>query len=376
MFQCCEANTNLSMKHTPFIPLEYKFQHVVFNNSKMEDCTEAQFQDLLGTVISKDSDLIEIITSMKSLRTLVGQQSDYYQKAILVEENSILIASQKIIDAYNEEKDKISVQEICILWQFLHNLCVGQSSFCQKIWLHFESTIFTLLDSEVDAKLKNVLSAIILQMIKNDGSFSSSLQMTNKIAKLLLEVIVNDQDGVLQFPLLVIQELLRNQTEFSVESTYGNLDIRQRFALLDIIAEEKPESLDNRYLQFLVNTFKSQSTILMTVLKREEFAEPREVSKVLGILGNFSHVSECMPLLQNDKSLLIDAVYLLRMVHDVGKEKVNLFAPVKNMTEIADREKMESDPVFGFKRDLIRLIGNLCHKHKENQDQVSFMHIA
>jgi hypothetical protein len=28
------------------------------------------------------------------------------------------------------------------------------------------------------------------------------------------------------------------------------------------------------------------------------------------------------------------------------------------------------DPVFGFKRDLIRLIGNLCYKSKENQDLV------
>ena len=68
---------------------------------------------------------------------------------------------------------------------------------------------------------------------------------------------------------------------------------------------------------------------------------------------------------------MIDAVYLLRMVHDVGKDNPNhIFAIVKNMKEIADKEKMESDPVFGFKRDLIRLIGNVCHEHKENQDQV------
>jgi len=28
-------------------------------------------------------------------------------------------------------------------------------------------------------------------------------------------------------------------------------------------------------------------------------------------------------------------------------------------------------PVHGFKRDLIRLIGNLCYENKENQDLVS-----
>lgn len=344
----------------------------------MEDCDEVSVKGLLEVIKSKDSDLTETIASMKSLRMLVGQQPGHYQEAVLSEENAILISSQKIIDAYNRKKgDIVPIQQFCILWQFLHNLCVGQSSFCQKMWLHFEQTILTLVDSEVDAKLRNVLSAILLQVIKNDGSFASNAQRTNNTAKLLLEAIVNDQEGVLQFPLLVIQELLRNQTEFSIESTYGYLDYRQRFVLLDIIAEEKIQSLDKRYVQFLADTFKSQSTILMTVLKREEVAEPSEVSKILSILGNFSHISECMPLLQNDKSLLIDAVYLLRMVHDAGKEnKDHLFSTVKNLTEMADREKMESDPVFGFKRDLIRLIGNLCYKHKENQDQVSVMYIV
>ena len=38
-----------------------------------------------------------------------------------------------------------------------------------------------------------------------------------------------------------------------------------------------------------------------------------------------------------------------------------------------NREDVEgiSDPVFGFKRDLIQLVGNLCHSNKQNQDLVS-----
>ena len=45
-----------------------------------------------------------------------------------------------------------------------------------------------------------------------------------------------------------------------------------------------------------------------------------------------------------------------------------------------NNEAFASDPVFGFKRDLIRLIGNLCHKNKENQDLVFiltfFLHLV
>ena len=45
------------------------------------------------------------------------------------------------------------------------------------------------------------------------------------------------------------------------------------------------------------------------------------------------------------------------------------------MAEILNKEKMESDPVFGFKRDLIRLVGNLCHDHTANQNQVRLITI-
>ena len=37
-----------------------------------------------------------------------------------------------------------------------------------------------------------------------------------------------------------------------------------------------------------------------------------------------------------------------------------------------NRDDSDPDPVYGFKRDLIRLIGNLCHKNKGNQDLVIF----
>ena len=112
----------------------------------------------------------------------------------------------------------------------------------------------------------------------------------------------------------------------------------------------------------------------MTILEERDAAEPREMSKILNILGCISHLDEFRSVLQNDKSLLIDAVYLLRMIHDVGKDnKFNMFSSVKNMAEIANKEKMESDPVFGFKRDLIRIIGNLCYEHETNQRQVGLI---
>ena len=35
-----------------------------------------------------------------------------------------------------------------------------------------------------------------------------------------------------------------------------------------------------------------------------------------------------------------------------------------------DEAAVAANPVFGFKRDLVRLIGNMCWRHRKNQDTV------
>ena len=43
--------------------------------------------------------------------------------------------------------------------------------------------------------------------------------------------------------------------------------------------------------------------------------------------------------------------------------------PVRKLSEL-DAAAVEANPAFGFKRDLVRLIGNLCWRHSKNQDTV------
>ena len=57
------------------------------------------------------------------------------------------------------------------------------------------------------------------------------------------------------------------------------------------------------------------------------------------------------------------------MAHELGLE-VDSFRPVRKLSEV-DGAAIEANPVFGFKRDLVRLVGNMCWRHKENQDTVS-----
>lgn len=61
--------------------------------------------------------------------------------------------------------------------------------------------------------------------------------------------------------------------------------------------------------------------------------------------------------------LVID---LLRVIHVTGKETTNIFSNCGCVRAEGDI----SNVAEGFKSHLIRLIGNLCYKNKDNQDKV------
>ena len=56
------------------------------------------------------------------------------------------------------------------------------------------------------------------------------------------------------------------------------------------------------------------------------------------------------------------------MIHELGTE-VEALKPVKKLSEL-DEAAVAANPVFGFKRDLVRLVGNMCWRHRKNQDTV------
>lgn len=100
---------------------------------------------------------------------------------------------------------------------------------------------------------------------------------------------------------------------------------------LDILAELK-ESLCHVVSSFLADTFKSKSKMLFNLNATSEESDAVEVSKLISCLGIASSFEETQQLaeLQKDKSLLIDALYLLKIVHQVGRsDKESSWAPSK-----------------------------------------------
>lgn len=192
-----------------------------------------------------------------------------------------------------------------------------------------------------------------------------------------------------EWSLFCIKALAESSPEIMAEH-FTSLSLVDRSTVIDVYAESLSLVVGNRVLiNHLKDHFKQQSAQILTTLKNKTGAqtnlEPAEFIKIVSLFCELSALDESCPnttdetkllikttrqLIQDDKSLLIDTVYLLRMIHDLGKSSDrNLFTPVRKMSEESSEDTVEN-PAFGFKRDLIRLVGNLSWKHKENQDEV------
>nr|CAD7577059.1 unnamed protein product [Timema californicum] len=70
----------------------------------------------------------------------------------------------------------------------------------------------------------------------------------------------------------------------------------------------------------------------------------------------------------------IQNLHLLKFFHELSESGNNSFSSIDKLSELYAAQKsgiVQAHPSFGFKVSLVRLIGNLCWKHRANQQVVS-----
>ncbi|XP_045620243.1 ataxin-10 [Procambarus clarkii] len=194
----------------------------------------------------------------------------------------------------------------------------------------------------------------------------------------LLSLYVNESQYSC-FVLFCLELLLSNK--IIVKASWPILSGKQKLLCLDVLAAILMDPLHSRCeplpvstVTFLVNIFKNEADKILCSLASQL---QEDDSQVLVRLANFvcsAAASDAWRnLLQQDTSLLITSVYLLRSITDMGKLGGNVFTPLSRLSDLTDEQQManaENHPAFGFKCDLIRLIASLVYRHKGNQDQI------
>ncbi|NWS07946.1 ATX10 protein, partial [Motacilla alba] len=122
------------------------------------------------------------------------------------------------------------------------------------------------------------------------------------------------------------------------------------------------------HADFLADCFQEKcgAVLKLTAAAAAEDEEALVTIRLLDVLCEMTSNSSQLEHLQAFPGLLETAVDTLRLTHLAGKQAVNIFTATHAVT---GQEEI-SHPAIGFKSHLIRLIGNLCYKNKENQDKV------
>ena len=285
----------------------------------------------LNTFVSQLKDSEMRLNCLRFLRNHVIENS---VKEDIIEELVVLL----------EDPEELTRR---LSWQVLFNSTVRNPQVAEKVVDKTKPLIAKKLEDEV-SKTQNVICALVKQNLQE---YSCDLPTF----KLILSIVKAELQS--DFALLLAIELSKNHNLVEQLDPDSKLTVYELYQ--DALDNDK---LDQESLVFLIKQFKKSSQSLLTTFKDQDHLDPIEVSRIILILAQASSTDQFRSFIQEDMSLLIECIYLLKMIHDAQK-------PVASMDQSGDPES----PTYGLKCNLIRIIANMVYRHKINQDQVYFV---
>ncbi|XP_074854200.1 ataxin-10 [Carettochelys insculpta] len=320
-----------------------------------------------------DTSLLFIAECFRCLRNACVQcarNQDIMRNLGLIEESVHLI---QLLHGLEVEQELLLPALRCSL-QFLGNLAAGNGNSQNKIWNCAFPDIFLICLNHHDEKI-TAYCCMVLFTCLNPDKVRELLEHKNlNVALAVLKIYGKQLESEWSF--LIVTEHLLNCPEL-VKVMYAKLSNQERITLLEVImakiseknsmtSDEKTVLLKNA--EFLVGCFqvKCCDVLRLTSTANIEDEEAMVTIRLLDVLCEMTSNNEQLEHLQMCPGLLETAVDTLRLTHLAGKQTTNVFTATHSMTP----EEEISHPAVGFKSHLIRLIGNLCYKNKENQDKV------
>lgn len=337
-----------------------------------------------------EEDLQVVLDSYRTLRNGCAGSPDY-QSACSANPR-LLEDTLKIMNTLLKNEDEDTALCVRVATQFLGNLIVNHSDNQLLVWDKFSVLLMKMLASK-DTKLKNFAAMVIYNILLGHPDLCAPKPHGIDLLATFLKFAVMDSE----FGVYATELFLSTPDVF--EESYPSLDIECRLRLLEIcheillsmpesttkVEDKKKKELSRSEptrkilmpcMKFMVEQLKRRSfLILKTSAHYADSLEPREVSKLIEVVACASSKEPYLSELQSDKSLLIDCTFLLKSIHMAGQAGDNDFSPIHKLSELNISDKgvetqVEQHPAFGFKACLVRMIGNLCWRHRENQDQV------
>lgn len=305
--------------------------------------------------------------------------------------------SHLIFDSINQVlvSKKLCHKARKMCWQFVANLGVQNETTQHQIWIKSIDPMLYHLNCVCETETSRECTMILYNLC-----ISEILNMADvkKIVELLLQCIVDQSNHhelqTNDFHQLSMEYIITKYR--SIVPVYDRLSsTEKRLHLIYYIADHmkgaRHESISTVLLQFICKEFKKKSDCILRVNKTTfDAMHAKEVIALLDVIAQASSDERYSHVLATDNSLFINIGCLLQSIHEIGKQSnvktvgdeiaSNIFTPVQELNQIApnssDETSIERDISYQLKSMLIRILGNLAYKNKENQNLVSGSNFA
>uniref|UniRef100_A0A8B9F3Q9 Ataxin-10 n=1 Tax=Amazona collaria TaxID=241587 RepID=A0A8B9F3Q9_9PSIT len=317
---------------------------------------------------------------LESVRALAGlfreaQHREMAKESVFQDLLEILrSASSEIEQAYKDSCELVDLDTCLLLiaecFRCLRNACVEcakNQHVMRNLGLISTSVHLIKLLRGIQIKEELLLTALrcSLQFLGNIAAGNGDSQ--NSIWKCAFPDL---------FLFLIVTDYLLKCPEL-IEALYAKLSNQERVTLLELMmvnVSEKNQhtseemNLFMRQADFLAGCFQEKYEAVLKLTSSEDVDDEEALVtiRLLDVLCEMTSNNGQLEYLQTLPGLLETAIDTLRLTHLAGKQTVNVFTTTHAMT--GQEEVLH--PAVDFKSHLIRLIGNLCYKNKENQDKV------
>uniref|UniRef100_A0A674GKJ9 Ataxin-10 n=1 Tax=Taeniopygia guttata TaxID=59729 RepID=A0A674GKJ9_TAEGU len=244
-------------------------------------------------------------------------------------------------------KEELLLTALRCSLQFLGNIAAGNGDSQNSIWKCAFPDLFLTCLTYSDEKIVTYCCMVLFTCLNSERVRELLDPQNLTVAHHVLRVYKEQLDSEWSVTLLELM-MVKVSDKNSVSSEEMNVFVR--------------------HADFLADCFQEQcgAVLKFTAAADVEDEEALVTIRLLDVLCEMTSNNSQLEHLQAFPGLLETAVDTLRLTHLAGKQAVNIFTATHAVT---GQEEI-SHPAVGFKSHLIRLIGNLCYKNKENQDKV------
>uniref|UniRef100_A0A8C9DKS5 Ataxin-10 n=1 Tax=Prolemur simus TaxID=1328070 RepID=A0A8C9DKS5_PROSS len=310
---------------------------------------------------------IQDLEALRALTALFKEQRNRNLDTIGVAVDLILLFRELRV-----EQESLLTAFRCGL-QFLGNIASRNEDSQSIVWLHAFPELFLSCLNHPDKKIVAYSSMILFTSLNPERI--KELEENLNIAIDVIDAYQKHPES--EWPFLIITDHFLKNPEL-VQVMYAKLSNQERVTLLDVIIAkivgDEPLTKDDIpvflcHAELMASAFVDQCKIVLK-LTSEQHADDEEVLatiRLLDVLCEMTANTELLGYLQVFPGLLERVIDVLRLIHVAGKDTTNIFSTTGCMRAEGD----VSHVAEGFKSHLIRLLGNLCYKNKDNQDKVN-----